>query len=75
MRREDDVGVLAQAIVVERLALDDVEARGGDVAGVEGLEEGVLVDDGPRAVLIRYEPGRIRASVRALIRWRLAASR
>ena len=43
--REYDLGMLSQAFVVERLALDDVEGRGGDMAGVEGIEEGALIDD------------------------------
>ena len=37
----------AQAVVVERLALDDVEAGGGDVARVEGIEERGLIDQRP----------------------------
>ncbi len=49
MGREEDVGVLAQALEVERLAVDDVEARGGDMARVEGIEEGALIDDRARA--------------------------
>ena len=39
--------MVAQPVVVERLALDDVEARGGELARIEGLEQRGLVDDRP----------------------------
>ena len=37
----------AEPVVVERLALDDVEPRAREVAGIERLEQRVLVDDRP----------------------------
>ncbi len=73
--RQKDAGMAAQSVVVEWLALDDVERRGGDPAGIERFEKRLLIDDRPRAVLIRYEPGRIRARAFASIRWCVVASR
>ena len=61
--------MVTQPVVVERLALDHVEARGGEVARVERVEQGGLVDDRPaRRVDQDTRPRRIRASASVLIR-------
>ena len=62
--------MIAEPLVVERLALDHVEAGGGDPARSRARRAGPSRRrNGPRAVLIRMAPGRIRAIVSALIRW------
>ena len=47
VRGEEDAGMVPQPVVVERLALDHVEARGGEVPRVERIEQGRLVDTRP----------------------------
>ena len=73
--RQQNVGMLPQPLVFERLGLDDVEARGGDLARIERSSSACSSTSGPRAVLMSTAPGRIRAIVRALIMCRLVASR
>ena len=73
--RQQNIGMLAQPLVFERLGLDDVEARRGDLARIESCRSARSSTSGPRAVLMSTAPGRIRAIVRALIMCRFVASR
>ena len=51
VRRQDHPGVVAEPVVVERLALEDVDPGAEQVARVEGLDQRLLVDDrAPRRV-------------------------
>src|SRR5579883_2987839 len=45
VRRQENLRMAAQAFIVERLALDHVDARAPDVAGIQGVQQGLLVDD------------------------------
>ena len=73
--REQDVGMGSQPVVVERLALDHVESRAVEMAAVEGVEKGGLVDHRPARRVDQDRSGRIRAIVCALIKCRVEASR
>ena len=68
VRSEKDTGMVTQAGVVERLALDHVEASGRERARVERGEQGRLVDTRPARGVDRIAPSRIRARLALLIR-------
>ena len=51
-----------------RLALVDIERRGGDQPPLQGPRQRLFVDDGPRDVLTRIADRFIRASARRSIR-------
>ena len=61
VRGEDRARRRPQRVVVrQRLLVEDVEPGAGDAAAVQRVEEGLLVDDGPRLVLTRIAVGFMR---------------
>ena len=72
--RQDDLLAGEQGMARrQRLGVEHVERRAGQAAGVERVDQGVGVDDGPRAVLTRMAPGFISPSSRGPRRPRLSA--
>ena len=74
VRRHHDVGQLEQRMVGRRRFLhEDVEGGPGQVAGLQGLGQGLLVDDAAAGAVEHAAPLRISASWRAPIRSRVSS--
>ena len=65
MGRDQHLGMLDQRVIGRRrLGLEDVDRRAGDLARVEGLDQGGLVDQAAPAQLMIRTPGFIWAESR-----------
>ena len=67
--------MIAEPGIGQGFMLDHVQPGGRDPSGFQRFEQRLLVNARPAGRVDQVTPGRIRAMVSALMRWRVASSR